>query len=117
MERKNLNTAVGVAAAVLLLYMVNPWVTPPEGIVSQVVTIAFWVLAITLLVLLYLDARQDPGSDVVEVEGPAFARFLFNNSRAGLFWLPVRLFVGFAWLESGWGKLTNPENAWLGGGS
>ena len=26
------------------------------------------------------------------IEGPAFARFLFNNSRAGLFWLPIRLF-------------------------
>jgi thiosulfate dehydrogenase [quinone] large subunit len=81
------------------------------------VTVLFWGLAIALLILLYLDARRDPESDRVEIEGPGFARFLFNNSRAGLFWLPVRLFLGFSWLESGWGKFTAEGNPWLGGGS
>ncbi|HYH93139.1 MAG TPA: DoxX family membrane protein, partial [Candidatus Saccharimonadales bacterium] len=37
--------------------------------------------------------------------------------RAGLFWLPIRLFLGFAWLDAGWHKFTDPDNAWLGGGS
>ena len=117
MERRTLITAVGVVAAALLFYMVNPWIEPPAGTVDQVVTVAFWVLAIALVVLLYLDARRDPESDRVEIEGPAFARFLFNNSRAGLVWLPVRLFLGFSWLESGWGKATAEGNVWLGGGS
>lgn len=107
-------TAVGAIAAILLLWMVNPWVEVPEGL-SQIVTVAFWVLAIALVVLLYLDARRDPDSDRVEVEGPAFARFLTSNTRAGLVWLPVRLFLGFAWLEAGLHKATG--EGWLDGGS
>ncbi len=79
----------------LLLYSVNPWVEPPAGIVRQVVTVAFWVFAIT------------------QIEGPAFARHLFGNSRAGILWLSIRLFIGFSWLESGLGKMTNPE--WTNG--
>lgn len=106
--------AVGAVAAVLLFWMVNPWVEVPSGI-DALVTIAFWVTAIALVVILFLEARQDPKADEVEVEGPGFARFLFNNSRAGMFWLPIRLFIGFAWLEAGWHKATTA--GWLDGGS
>ncbi len=106
--------ALGVVAAILLLWMVNPWVPVPEGI-GQFVTIAFWVASIALVIVLYLETRGDPNADEVEIEGPAFARFLFNNSRAGLFWLPIRLFVGFAWLEAGWHKFTDP--GWTQGGA
>ncbi|MFL5685484.1 MAG: DoxX family membrane protein [Chloroflexota bacterium] len=77
-------------------------------------TIGFWVIFGVLLVALFED-RRNPASDEVEIEGPAFARFLFNNSRAGLFWLPIRLFVGFSWLEAGWHKVSGP--GWLDGGS
>ena len=73
------------------------------------------MLAIGLVVVLYRDARRDSGSDVVEIEGPGFARFLFNNSRAGLVWLPIRLFLGFNWVEAGWHKATG--GGWLDGGS
>jgi thiosulfate dehydrogenase (quinone) large subunit len=106
--------ALGVVAALLLLWMVNPWVAVPDGI-RQFVTIAFWVASIALVIVLYLEARREPNADEVEIEGPAFARFLFNNSRAGLFWLPIRLFIGFAWVEAGWHKFTDP--AWTQGGS
>ena len=41
----------------------------------------------------------------VEVEGPAFTRYLFSNTRAGLFWLPIRLFVGFSWLAAGYAQV------------
>lgn len=115
MDRSMSVKVVGVIAAVLLFYAANPWVVPPDSI-DPFVTYGFWAAFIVLLVLLFAD-RTAPGSSDVEVEGPAFARFLFNNSRAGLFWLPIRLFLGFAWLGSGWGKFTNPDNAWLGGGS
>jgi len=99
---------------VLLLWMVNPWVEVPAE-VRPIVTVVFWVAAIALLVVLYLAARRDADSDTVEIEGPGFARFLFNNSSAGLFWLPIRLYVGFSWLDSGWHKITNPE--WTEGGA
>jgi len=111
---RSLTTPIGAVAALLLFYTVNPWIEPPEGIVDQVVTLAFWVLAITLIVVLFQD-RKDPGSEAVEIDGPAFTSYLFSNSRAGLLWVWIRLFVGFAWLESGWGKLNNPE--WTAGGS
>lgn len=105
---------IGAVAAILLFVLVNPWLVIEEGTISQALNLAFWVTFIVLLVALFED-RKNPESQAVEIEGPAFARFLFNNSRAGLFWLPIRLFVGFAWLESGWGKLTNPE--WTQGGT
>jgi thiosulfate dehydrogenase [quinone] large subunit len=114
MSGKGLVTAVAVAAALLLGWMENPWLVLEQGTLRQVVTIAFWVLAIAVVVLLFRE-RKAPGGENVEIEGPAFARFLFSNSRAGLLWLPIRLFVGFSWLESGWGKLNNPE--WTGGGA
>jgi thiosulfate dehydrogenase (quinone) large subunit len=111
--QRSIATGIGAVATVLLVWMVNPWVEVPAGL-SQIVTVAFWVAAIALVVVLYLDARKDPDSDQVEIEGPGFTRFLFGNSRAGLFWLPIRLFLGFAWLEAGWHKFTG--TGWMDGG-
>ena len=111
---RSVATVIGVVATLLLVWMVNPWVDVPESL-SQIVTISFWVLAIALVIVLYMDARRDPESDQVEIEGPGFVRFLFGNSRAGLFWLPIRLFLGFAWLDAGWHKVTG--TGWLDGGT
>ena len=109
-QLRTLAVPVGVLAAVLLFLLVNPWIVF-EGTVSQVVTIAFWVSFILLLIILF-SLRDDPDAENIEVEGPAFTRFLFGNPRAGLFWLPIRLFVGFQWLEAGWHKIQDP--AWVG---
>lgn len=49
-----------------------------------------------------------------EVEDPPFARFLFRDVRAAALWLPIRLFVGWTWLNSGWGKIQDP--AWMDSG-
>ncbi|HKG57914.1 MAG TPA: DoxX family membrane protein [Candidatus Limnocylindrales bacterium] len=111
---RNAALAVGGLAVVLLLWMVNPWVDVPAGL-ERIVAVAFWILSIALVAILYVDARRNPQADDVEIEGPAFARFLFNNSRAGLFWLPIRLFIGFEWLEAGWHKVSGP--GWLDGGA
>jgi thiosulfate dehydrogenase [quinone] large subunit len=108
------SVVIGVIAAVLLVWMVNPWVEVPDSILP-IVTVAFWALAIALVIVLYLTARAEPASDEIQVEGPAFARFLFNNRAAGLFWLPIRLFIGFEWLEAGWHKATG--GGWLDGGN
>ena len=113
-SQRSIATVIGVVATVLLVWMVNPWVEVPEGL-SQIVTISFWVLAVALVIVLYMDARKDPQSDQVEIEGPGFVRFLFGNSRAGLLWLPIRLFLGFAWMDAGWHKITG--TGWLDGGA
>lgn len=113
-DRKNLLMGVGAVVTVLLLLSVNPWFTLEAGTLKDAVTVGFWISFIVLLVLLFMERKQ-PGGETVEIEGPAFTRFLFSNSRAGLFWLPVRLFLGFAWLDAGWHKVTG--EGWLDGGS
>ena len=113
-QARSAAAVIGAVATILLVWMVNPWIAVPDAI-SPIVTVAFWVLAIALVAVLFRDARRDPESDLVETEGPAFARFLFNNSRAGLVWLPIRLFLGFTWLEAGWHKATG--GGWLDGGA
>jgi thiosulfate dehydrogenase [quinone] large subunit len=105
---------IGAIATILILVLVNPWFVVEEGTLRWVLTVAFWISFIVLLLALFED-RKNPESQEVEIDGPAFARFLFNNSRAGLFWLPIRLFVGFAWVEAGWHKFTDPE--WTQGGA
>lgn len=110
---RGLAVPIGVVAAILLLLLENPWARP-EGVIRALVTIAFWIAAIALVIVLF-QLRREPGGETVEVEGPAFARFLFNNTRAGLLWLPIRLFVGFAFLEAGLHKLSDP--AWTAGGA
>jgi len=113
---RGLAMPIGVIAAVLLVLLFNPWYVIDEGPIRVVLTVAFWLSFIILLVALF-DDRNEPAADEMEIDGPRFVRFLFHNTRAGLFWLPIRLFVGFAWLEAGWGKATDPNGAWLQGGT
>jgi thiosulfate dehydrogenase [quinone] large subunit len=110
---------IAVVAALVLVWLQLPedWpISQPEGTLNTVLTVAFWVLSIVVVVLLFLD-RNEPQASEVEVDGPAFARYLFANRRAGLFWLPIRLFLGFSWLTSGIGKALSEEGGWLDGGA
>ncbi len=50
-----------------------------------------------------------------QIEDPPVARFLFSDTRMAWVWLPFRLWLGFSWIQSGWGKFQNP--AWMDGGS
>ncbi len=113
-QSRSLAAAIGAVATILLVWMVNPWIAVPDGL-SAIVTWVFWLLSIVLVVILYLDARGDPQSGSVETEGPAFARFLFSNSRAAFVWLPIRVFLGFTWLEAGIHKATG--TGWVDGGA
>ena len=111
---RGLAVPIGAVATILLFILFNPWLVVEEGPLRQVLTVAFWVSFIVLLIALFED-RKNPEAKDVEIEGPAFTRFLFGNSRAGLFWLPIRLFVGLSWLDAGWHKFTDPE--WTQGGA
>jgi len=106
-------TPLAIIAALILAYMENPWVTPDDAILPYL-TFAFWALAVLVVAGMFQD-RNAPGADVVEVEGPRFTRYLFSNTRAGLFWLPIRIFVGFTWLEAGLHKFNG--TGWLDGGT
>lgn len=106
-------TPLAIIAAVVLFVMENPWYSAPESVMPAL-TVAFWALAIIVVFLMFED-RKSPENQVVEVEGPAFSRYLFSNTRAGLFWLPIRFFIGFQWLEAGWHKLSG--TGWTDGGA
>ncbi|WP_138415200.1 DoxX family protein [Aquibacillus sediminis] len=58
-------------------------------------------------------ARNDyvKGNSVVVPENP-ISYYLFNSTRSAWIWLIIRLYLGYTWLTSGWGKLTSP--AWTG---
>jgi thiosulfate dehydrogenase [quinone] large subunit len=112
---RNLVTPLALIAAVILAYMENPWVYPKPGTTeNNIATVLFWVLTVVVIVLMFED-RKTPGSEVVEVEGPAFTRYLFSNTRAGLFWLPIRIFLGFEWAVAGWHKFSG--TGWMDGGA
>ncbi len=104
---------LALLAAVVLVFMENPWVSPPKEI-DPALTVIFWALFIVVTLLLFEDRKQ-PQAEEVEVEGPAFTRYLFSNTRAGLLWLPIRIFVGFEWAVAGWEKLTG--SGWVDGGA
>ncbi len=105
---------LGVVAAVSLALLVID-AFGLTGDFRTIVTWIFWVTFVALLVALFYDARLEPGNDEVQIQGPGFARFLFNNRAASFFWLPIRLFLGFAWLDAGLTKLG--EASWTGGGA
>ncbi len=50
----------------------------------------------------------------VLVPDPPLARSLFQTTRFAWLWLAIRLYLGYSWLTSGWGKIMNP--AWREGG-
>jgi thiosulfate dehydrogenase [quinone] large subunit len=54
-------------------------------------------------------------NEATQIEDPPIARFLFGDTRMAWVWLPFRLWLGFTWIQSGWGKFQNP--AWMDGGS
>ena len=109
-----LTVAVAALAAILIVLIAQPFVEIDETIHTYL-GYAFWVSSIAMVILIYRDSRKGAEADEVEIEGPAFTRFLFSNSRAGLIWLPIRLFLGFSWLEAGWHKFTG--EGWIDGGS
>jgi len=46
---------------------------------------------------------------VTIVQEPPFSRFLFNDIRTAPFWLLVRLYVGWAWVDAGLHKVQDPK--------
>jgi thiosulfate dehydrogenase [quinone] large subunit len=117
MNTRSMSTAtmaLGGAAVVLLLFLLVPQLAEATAGLRTVITWAFWIVAIALLVVLFLERKSSP-EPAVEIQGPAFARFLFSDRRAGYFWLPIRLFLGIQWLEAGIHKFEDP--AWMQGGS
>jgi thiosulfate dehydrogenase [quinone] large subunit len=50
-------------------------------------------------------------NDEVVIPDPPFVQSLTSSTRWAWLWLIARLYVGYSWLTSGWGKIGNP--AWV----
>jgi thiosulfate dehydrogenase [quinone] large subunit len=46
------------------------------------------------------------------IEESPWAKFLFSSPKSAWIWLILRIYVGWQWLEAGWGKIHNP--VWVG---
>ena len=51
-------------------------------------------------------------NSITQIPESRLSKFLFADTRMGWFWLIVRAYVGWQWLEAGWTKLHSP--AWIG---
>ncbi|HMP39554.1 MAG TPA: DoxX family membrane protein [Roseiflexaceae bacterium] len=56
-----------------------------------------------------VDARGE-----VTIPDPPIAHLLFSTTRLAWLWAILRIYLGYTWLTSGWGKATNP--AWVESG-
>jgi thiosulfate dehydrogenase [quinone] large subunit len=61
-----------------------------------------------------LSDRAVAGGTVV-VPDPPLAHTLFSTTRLAWLWLPLRIYLGWMWLSSGWGKVTG--GTWASGES
>jgi thiosulfate dehydrogenase [quinone] large subunit len=52
------------------------------------------------------------GNRIIEISEPRVSRFLFADTRMAWVWLPLRIYVGWQWLQAGWGKVNSA--AWTG---
>jgi len=59
--------------------------------------------------------RETISSRATLITDPPLARLLFSDVRLAWLWLPLRLWLGWSWLTSGWGKFQNP--AWMDNGT
>lgn len=50
-------------------------------------------------------------SSVVDIQDPPAAKSLFGSPKWAWLWLIARVYVGYSWLDSGLGKVSNP--AWV----
>ena len=55
---------------------------------------------------------RSSGAAIKSIDDSPVARSLFSDVKWAWIWLILRLYVGWEWLQAGWGKLHNP--AWTG---
>jgi len=51
-------------------------------------------------------------TSVVDIDEPKFAHWLFGSSGTAWFWLIARLWLGWEWFGSGWGKVFGGNITW-----
>lgn len=50
--------------------------------------------------------------NIISYPEPAISKLIFASKASAPFWAVVRIYLGYLWFSSGWGKVTDP--AWVG---
>lgn len=51
-------------------------------------------------------------AETIHIEEPRLARWLFAGTQAAWIWLLIRLWLGWEWLQAGWGKVFGGNITW-----
>ncbi|MFZ4816071.1 MAG: DoxX family protein [Phototrophicaceae bacterium] len=55
-----------------------------------------------------MNIRQLKTTNGTLIEEPEIEKFLFNDVRMGIFWLILRVYLGYQWVTAGWHKVQDP---------
>lgn len=114
MKTRDVALAAAIVAGFIIFQVGADW---RQGVGAGIAFLGLLVVLGAVATLIYdnvVTDRVDAGGPT-EVPEPAVSRFLFHDTRSAPLWLAIRLYVGAAWLEAGWGKITG--TGWLDGGS
>lgn len=110
--RQSVTLVAALIGGYLLYLAANPQSSATTALTSFLAGLAFFGGILALVVPFYRAGRDETSADEV---APAHewkvARFLRRARGAAPFYLGIRLFLGYEWISSGWGKLSDP--AWV----
>lgn len=111
--------AVAAVAALIGGYLLYLAANPASDFTTALWT--FWLgvilfVGVAVLLLRYYQPGTDvPSADEINIREWRFVRFLRYGKEAAPFYLGLRLFLAYEWLEAGWHKVTDPQ--WVQGGA
>jgi len=73
------------------------------------------ILVVIALGAAFLLQRAPKDFLPAQIEDAPVSRFLFASGEGAIIWLPIRIALGWAWLNAGWEKVNTP--AWMSGQS
>ena len=115
MDNPKTRQAVAAVAALIggyLLYVsANPESDFARTFISFWAGLILFVAVAWLLLRWYRPGTDIPSDDEVDIKEWRFFRFLRYGREAAPFYLGLRLFLAWEWIEAGWHKITDP--AWV----
>ena len=111
--RRTVTLVATLVGAYLLCLAAHPRSTAQTTFVVLLAGAALFVAVLAVLQRFYRPGQDETSADEV---APAHewkvARFLRRATDAAPFYLGIRLFLGYEWIDSAWGKLG--DRAWMG---
>jgi thiosulfate dehydrogenase [quinone] large subunit len=101
----------GVAGALLLGISANTGVPAYVSVLAMILGLLLFIALGFVLLRFYQPGHDVASVDEVDVGQWTFWRFWHYARAAAPLYLGIRLYVGYVWLNSGWGKVQNP--AWF----